>query len=164
MSLFPSSKVQKSKHDRNKSSNFSGFQEWDDDHRGWRQLFRAHGGWHAGGAWCSAYSHLWSRQVGIPGDFVILYVNCWSLWVFYNDLTVLPHWKSWFLQGNHPFLWPYFRLVNYYNESSGALKMEISWDFVGISWDVEFSLVEFDRFFGGFMVQMVEIDRMLGGF
>ena len=42
--------------------------------------------------------------------------------------------------------------------------MEISWDFVGIGWDVGFSLVEFDRFFGGFMVQMVEIDRMLGGF
>ena len=25
-----------------------------------------------------------------------------KIWVNYNDLTVLPHWKSWLVRGNHP--------------------------------------------------------------
>ena len=36
------------------------------------------------------------------------------IWVNYNDLTVLPHWKSWLVRGIIP-KWPYFRLVNYCN-------------------------------------------------
>ena len=38
------------------------------------------------------------------------------IWVNYNDLTVLPHWKSWFISGkSSPFMAARFRLVNYYN-------------------------------------------------
>jgi len=38
------------------------------------------------------------------------------IWVNYNDLTVLPHWKSWLIRGIIP-KWPNNsgRLVNYYN-------------------------------------------------
>jgi hypothetical protein len=38
------------------------------------------------------------------------------IWVNYNDLTVLPHWKSWF--GNHPQMAQQFKLVKYYNSPS----------------------------------------------
>ena len=37
-----------------------------------------------------------------------------SIWVNYNDLTVLPHWRSWFMLGkSSPFIAARFRLVNY---------------------------------------------------
>ena len=28
------------------------------------------------------------------------------IWVNYSDLTVLLHWESWWIRGNHPLLWP----------------------------------------------------------
>ena len=38
------------------------------------------------------------------------------LWVNYNELTVLPHWKSWFIYWeSSPFMAELFRLVNYCN-------------------------------------------------
>ena len=38
------------------------------------------------------------------------------IWVNYNDLTVLPHWKSWFRCGkSSPFMATPFRLVKYDN-------------------------------------------------
>jgi hypothetical protein len=38
------------------------------------------------------------------------------IWVNYNDLTVLPHWKSWFILGkSSPRKAQQFRLVKYYN-------------------------------------------------
>ena len=37
------------------------------------------------------------------------------IWVSYNDLTVLPHWKQWLDSENHPQMAASFRLVTYYN-------------------------------------------------
>ena len=38
-----------------------------------------------------------------------------SIWVNYNDLTVLPHWNHGLDSGNHPQIAELFRLVKYYN-------------------------------------------------
>ena len=37
------------------------------------------------------------------------------LWINYNDLTVLPHWKSWLIRGIIPKIATSFRLVQYDN-------------------------------------------------
>ena len=50
------------------------------------------------------------RGVGIPPTRIIPYI-----WANYNDLTVLPHWKSLVNKGNDPQMAARFRLVNYYN-------------------------------------------------
>ena len=33
--------------------------------------------------------------------YIYIYNVYTPIWVNYDDLTVLPHWKSWFLHGNH---------------------------------------------------------------
>ena len=38
-----------------------------------------------------------------------------SLGKFHHDLTVLPHWKSWFILGEHPQMTQQFRLMKSYN-------------------------------------------------
>ena len=50
----------------------------------------------------------WHPMCHEPVSFLCAY-----FWVFYNDLTVLPHWESLVNKGNHPLLWPQFRLVKY---------------------------------------------------
>ena len=39
------------------------------------------------------------------------YVNIIYIWVYYNDLTVLPHWNHGFYMGNHPQMAELFRLL-----------------------------------------------------
>ena len=48
-------------------------------------------------------------------------IVAWHQWVqtnlgkFDHDFTATEPWNHWFDKGNHPLLWPSFRLVNYYN-------------------------------------------------
>ena len=49
-----------------------------------------------------------------PDPSVKTFRNYIYIWVNYNDLTVLPHWKSWLIREIIP-KWPEFRFVNYYN-------------------------------------------------
>ena len=49
-------------------------------------------------------------------DLPISTISTMGLGKLHHDLTVLPHWKSWFILGkSSPFMAASFRLVNYYN-------------------------------------------------
>ena len=70
--------------------------------------------WQWGHQW---HGNPWSMES--MGDFFMAIHQChgwWrqDIWPNYNDLTGLPHWKSWLIRGIIP-KWPFFRWVNYYN-------------------------------------------------
>ena len=70
-------------------------------------------------------SHLRPRKSGWKVEAPFLQSN----WVNYNDLTVLPPSESLVNKGNHPLLWPQFRLVNYTN----LPRSKILWIYLDLS-------------------------------